>query len=431
MLKAQNLQDWLADLENRYIEEIQLGLKRVRQVAKKLSLNCLDIPVITVAGTNGKGSTVAMLEALYTLGGYRVGAYTSPHLVSFTERIRIHRHPVDEEVLCDAFAKIEAARGQVALTYFEFATLAALLVFKNNQLDVVILEVGMGGRLDATNVVDADLSLITTIDYDHQAYLGDTLEAIAYEKAGVMRAGQPCIYADEVPFSSMVQHAKQLGAKLICAGMDYVFLTDPDTTFRSQTSYLEIQNLNGDRVQLPWPQLHPRFSVAAVMACELLGSRLPVSDAVVHQAFLETTIPGRLEYYFRKVGVVLDVAHNPQSIRRLAQFIRSLSPEKKVFAVFSVLKDKDIVEMIKPLAPLVTHWNIAPVESKRATLVGDLAEIISQIAPAKISMFQKIPDAYLGAEQEAEEGDLIVVFGSFLVVGSVINLLNSVKEESA
>ena len=250
------LQDWLLLLENRHQEEIQLGLERVKTVALRLGLCDLDATVITVAGTNGKGSTVAALDAIYNAAGFRVGRYTSPHLLSFNERICINQNPITDFELCDAFQVIEQARSDIHLTYFEMTTLAAFYYFKKNKLDVVILEVGMGGRLDATNIVDATLAIITTIDLDHQDYLGSTIEAIGYEKAGILRAGQHFIYADNNPPASVLNEAQRVRTQMLCLG---------DYTYQTSSEHFNVVLKSGEIISLSYPAVHLNAAAAAIV----------------------------------------------------------------------------------------------------------------------------------------------------------------------
>lgn len=407
------LQAWLFELEHRHVQEIQLDLSRVSLVGSDLELLHWDCPIITVAGTNGKGSTVAALESLYVSAGYRVGSYTSPHLLTFHERIKYNRIPISDDDLCNAFAAIEAA-SLVSLTYFEVTTLAALWYFKSLSLDVLILEVGMGGRLDATNALDADLAIITTIDLDHQAFLGETREAIGFEKAGIIRRGKPVLFADDNPPDSVVSQAKLLDAPLYRFNSDYSFeVTDERLTVRvSSTKSLTV----------PKPALHLKAAAAALVATECLQFRLPVSLIAQQEAMQVVSIVGRQQVVKGDTITVFDVAHNPQAVLALSDFIRAYKPKRRVHAVFSCLKDKDLCGLIKPMRELVAVWYPAVVSGVRAATASRLLDAY-QVQQITVDLCYDDPRmAYEAALQNTVPGDLIVVYGSFLTVSAVIGL---------
>lgn len=415
-----SLQEWLVELENRHAQEIQLGLSRIHRVAQTLHLLKPACKVITVAGTNGKGSTVAALESIYLGAGYQVGVYTSPHLLEFNERIRVNGLSISDEDLCLAFSIVEQARGMVELSYFEMTTLAALWHFKQQPLDLLLLEVGLGGRQDATNILDADLSIITTIDFDHQEYLGDTLEAIGYEKAGILRAKKPFIYADNEPPKSIQKTAQDLNATPFSYNQHYQFEEQGDSwTFKSGDIKLEA---------LLKPTIQLKSAAAALMASFILDKELPVSNAHRHQAMQQIFIPGRLQLILGDVNVLFDVSHNPQSVSLLASRLAQLEQKATVHAVFSALKDKDITGLIRPLKNYVDNWYPALLEGKRAALPNQLlssfkeAEINTEICyNSPLIAFQK-------ALAEAKTGDLILVYGSFFTVGQVMSAFYNLLE---
>jgi len=415
MDKGSSLNEWLSYFENRPQQEIQLGLSRIKTVAEQLKLIPLDAIVITVAGTNGKGSTVAMLEAIYCEAGYRVGAYTSPHLLFFNERIRLNQQPVSDDSLCHAFTRIEEARGSIHLTYFEMATLAALLTFKQSQLDVVILEVGLGGRLDATNIVDADLAIITTIDFDHEEHLGNTVEAIGFEKAGILRQNQMGIYADINIPSSIVRRADDLNVQMMCLNQDYFY--------ELHDNQLEVSFASGETIRLPRPLLHPNAAVAGIVASQRLMNSLPITLASLEKSNQSVYLCGRHQVIYDTICTVLDVSHNPQAVRLLVTRVKSLMSERptgKVHAVFSGLKDKDLYGLISPMHPLVDDWYSAVLDSHRAASLSMLTETFAQSAGVTPHFFDSIVEAYQAARQRAEPGDIIVVYGSFFVVSPII-----------
>lgn len=413
------LEQWLHSFEQRNTQEIQLGLARIKQVAERLSLFDLGCIVLTVTGTNGKGSTVAALERIYHLAGYSVGTYTSPHLLRFNERIRINQNPLSDTAICDAFEAIEAVRQDTVLTYFEMATLAALWLFKRQALDVVILEVGIGGRLDATNIIDADLSIITTVDFDHQEYLGSTLDAIGYEKAGILREGKPFIYADTTIPDSILKVAEGLNAPAHLFGHDFFYQEGED---HWQLTWYEQQ------WQLNKPLIQLKSASAATIATQILKERLPVTSHTVNEAMKNLAVAGRLQLVEGPISVLFDVSHNAQSANLLAAHLKKLKAFRRVHAVFAALKDKDILNLIKPLKDCVDHWYPAQLDTKRATTSEELLakfhdeEIFMDICYTSPSV------AFETALNRAQTGDLIVVYGSFYTVGQVMTTQHNLFE---
>ena len=466
-----SLEAWLNLLENRHQQEIQLGLTRVKSVAERLSLCQPNAVVITVAGTNGKGSTVAALEAIYHAAGFRVGSYTSPHLLAFNERIRVNHQPISDESLCEAFALLERARGDIHLTYFEMTTLAALYYFKQCSLDVVILEVGMGGRLDATNIIDADLAIITTVDLDHQEHLGDTIEAIGFEKAGILRANQLFIYADTQPPASIVEQAAALNTQMKCLGVDYSFKIiqanvahdvlqiadqsgdligcvdnssseglrpatcsrDPEILLNTQHDCTETDR-SGSREQvagrrdlncqhaleLPRPSINLKAAASAVIASGLLLDKLPVNSSQLRLSMQEVALPGRQQVEVGLVTTVFDVAHNPQAVSLLADFINERPRTGKVHAVFSALKDKDLCGLIRPMRSYVDFWYLAGLTGKRAASESILQAAFLEEIGSAVPYFSDPVIAWRRAIERAMPGDLIVIYGSFLLVSAVM-----------
>lgn len=408
---SMTLNEWLVLLENRHPVQIQLGLERIKQVAARLDLCHLDACVITVAGTNGKGSTVAMLNAIYCASGFQVGCYTSPHLLRFNERICVNHQPITDEALCDAFQVIEEGRGAVHLTYFEMTTLAALYYFKQLSLDVIILEVGLGGRLDATNIIDATLAIITTIDWDHQDYLGTTLEAIGYEKAGILRPKQLFVYADNHPPASIIKKARELDAYAYYLGQQYLFevINDKLTVVLNQQCTLS----------LPIPALHLQAAASGVVVSQLLNDRLPVTLDNLTKAMKEVYVPARLEVVcINGATTLFDVAHNPQAVLRLARWIRAYPYTGRVYAVFSALKDKDLHGLVEPLLNYVDAWHIAMLPSQRA---ADLSQLLDCIGTdSVVACFEDPVKAYTEVMHKVNTNDIIIVYGSFLTVSAVM-----------
>ncbi|MBN9229766.1 MAG: bifunctional folylpolyglutamate synthase/dihydrofolate synthase [Legionella sp. 40-6] len=407
-----NLQQWLFFLEHQHHQEIQLGLERIRSVATKLKLEQVPCPVILVAGTNGKGSTVAALESLYTAAGYRIGVYTSPHLIAFNERIRYQGTPITDEDLCAAFTLIDTARGETRLTYFEMVTLAALWYFAHLSPDIMVLEVGMGGRLDATNIIDADVAIITTIDLDHQEYLGTTREAIGREKAGILRPGKTLIYADTHPPQSILEQAHQLEVKTYFNGDSYTTL--------DAKSHWDLFFAGQWYTQLPKPKINLQATAAAVIASIILEKKLPIQASVWPHFMQNVFIPGRLQLEEGEINVLYDVAHNAQSVALLAKTIVRLPVKGKIHAVFSGLKDKDIAALIEPMRNLIDHWYLAELQGKRAAPRELLLNYFHNAEIYPNSCYNTPLIAFEAAFNQAQPGDLIVVYGSFYTVGQIM-----------
>lgn len=435
------LSDWLTHLENRYFDEIKLGLNRIKEVAANLQLLSPTSMVITVAGTNGKGTTVAALESIYKAAGYRVGTYTSPHLLRFNERIKINGECIGDDELCRAFCQIEKTRQDIEVTYFEMATLAALLHFQSSDLDVIVLEVGMGGRLDATNIIDADLSIITTIDFDHQDFLGNTLDQIAFEKAGILRVGKPFIYADKTPPQSILLSASVLGCQTYINGkhfsyqfgtaspIDVCHVERREGSPESQEIPLcarddvevVIFNFADLTFQFEKSHWHPNAIAAAIMATICLQQRLPIKENALIHGLQSISLWGRQQRLTTQVATLLDVSHNAQSVVYLADTVRKYQSHQRVHAVFSALCDKDIDALLQPMIGLVDHWYPALLTGKRALLAEQFDSILKKYGMMN-EVFHNSPlDAYQVACQKAAPGDLIVVYGSFLTVSGVLS----------
>lgn len=416
-MRFQTLDQWLSWQEGLHPSAIDLGLERVRTVLHGLDHPRLGCPVITVAGTNGKGSSVAMLEAIYLAAGYRVGAYTSPHLLRYNERIRIDGEPVADRSLMDAFAHIDQVRGHTSLTYFEFGTLAAIEIFAAAAPDVVILEVGLGGRLDAVNVLDADVALITPIALDHADWLGNDRESIGREKAGVMRRGRPAVCGDPDPPASLQQTADALGARLYRLGQDFSAL-DQDSQWRWRCD---------DRIRdaLPPPALRGVFqrdnAAAVLMVVELLAARLPVSQAHVREGLANVRVPGRFQVVAGAVPLILDVAHNPQAAQALAASLSAWSMPGEVYAVTAVMADKDIQAMFSAMAGVVDHWCLTTVALPRAATAAHLDEILQRAVPGAASeQYPDVAAALRALESRLRPHDRVVVFGSFYTVAAAL-----------
>jgi dihydrofolate synthase/folylpolyglutamate synthase len=413
-----NLQDWLAHCEQLHPQAIDMGLGRVQAVAERMALR-FDCPVITVAGTNGKGSTCAMLEAILLESGYRTGVYTSPHLVHFEERCRIHGQSVSADALAQAFAQVEAARGDVSLTYFEFSTLAILHVMVQAGLDVAILEVGLGGRLDAVNIIDPDCAVITSIDIDHTSFLGTDREQIGFEKAGIMRAGKPVVVSDPVPPDSVIAHAEALGADLWRFGQDF--------------------NFSGDKLQWAWAGRGRRYSGMAypalrganqlvnasgvLAALEVLRPRIPVTAQAVRNGLAMVELPGRFQIVPGEPVLVLDVAHNPHSVAALALNLDAMGFYPTTHAVFGAMADKDVLVMMERVGSVIDNWYFTDLPMSRAATAAQLQQqwqSQNRRADTRSSTHASPETALQAAIAAANPADRIVVFGSFYTVGGVL-----------
>ncbi|WP_459618420.1 bifunctional tetrahydrofolate synthase/dihydrofolate synthase [Bordetella sp. 2513F-2] len=423
---ATPLPQWLEYLESIHAKPIDLGLDRVRQVADRLALR-LDAIKFVVGGTNGKGSTCAMLEAILLAAGYKVGLYTSPHLIDFNERARVNGEIASDAALAAQFAAVEAARGDVSLTYFEFTTLAILRLFSESALDAVVLEVGLGGRLDAVNIVDADCAIVTSVDLDHMDYLGDTREQIGYEKAHIFRPGTPAICSDPVPPQSLLDHAQSIGADLWLFGRDFNYSGD-----RQQWAY---GGRSQRRPALAYPALRGANQLlnasAALAALESVRNRLPVPQQAVRVGLLQASLPGRFQILPGQPLVILDVAHNPHAAAVLAQNLDNMGFHPYTYAVFGMLSDKDVAAVVGKLAGRIDHWFCAGLPGPRGRSPHEMAQAVQGALPAapaggEAPGVQACADpaaAFAAARERAGEGDRIVVFGSFLTVAAVLQAL--------
>jgi dihydrofolate synthase / folylpolyglutamate synthase len=413
-----SLAGWLEYIERQHPQSIALGLDRVSAVRDALQLNP-KFPLITVAGTNGKGSACMMLDAILGSAGYRVGTYTSPHLLRYNERVRIGGAEAEDEVLVEALAAVEQARAAtgVPLTYFEFGTLAAVWLFCRERVDAAILEVGLGGRLDAVNAFDADVAMLMSVGLDHMDYLGDTREAIGAEKAHVFRAGKAAICADRDPPQTVNVHATRIGAKLLQLGRDFEFV--------QQSLQWSYRGPGGDRHGLPLPALRGNCQLANASACiaalDALRERLPVTAGDIRNGLVRVENPGRFQVLPGRPAVILDVAHNPQAATALADNLVRMTGYRDTLAVFSMLNDKDVEGVARALRGHVDHWFVAAVEGARATPVGELQQRLRDAGVvAEITSCANIAEAMDRAYRMAGDGDRILAFGSFLVVASAM-----------
>jgi dihydrofolate synthase/folylpolyglutamate synthase len=417
MIHFDSLQGWLTWQESLHPLYIDLGLERAAQVFARLNPDYVKPPTITVAGTNGKGSSVAYLEAIYTAQDYRVGSYTSPHILKYNERIKIDGKPVSDDQICEAFARIEAVRGDTSLSYFEFGTLAALDIFRRAGVDVQLLEVGLGGRLDAVNIIDPDVALISSISIDHVEWLGGTREIIGREKAGIFRAAVPAIIGDPAPPESILQSAIQQQALLYCIGKDF--------GYKKQSTGWDWFSAERQMLQLPEPGLkgeHQYRNAAAVLfAVTQLDRLLPVTEAAIKQGLSHVHLAGRFQLIDGEIPVLLDVGHNPEAVRTLADYVTANFPGRRVHAVFSMMKDKDIANVLEIMNPVVYDWFFAPLANPRAATEAVMREIFSQSSVSKVSFgFSGFTEAFTAAKNQSKESNLLLVFGSFFLVSECL-----------
>ena len=409
---SKTLQEWLDYITTLYPSHIDLGLERVQSIAEEQKLSHFPCPVIMVAGTNGKGSCVRILESIYRAAGYRVGAYYSPHLHRFNERIRIQEQEVNDKSLVAAFEHIQLARGNRPLSFFEYTTLAALFIFHSIELDVVLLEVGLGGRLDAVNVVEPDVSIVTSVGLDHLDWLGDNRESIGYEKAGIYRTGKPAICGDWDPPQRLIDHAKKISADF--------FEVNKSFSYQVNQNSWHWQGKETCYKQLPIPHLKCQNAASSLAAIECLQDCLPINEASIRKGLKNAGLSGRFQVFSAPVKGILDVAHNPDSARWLAdQLAKERFCGKKV-AVVSMLKGKDIARTVDPLLPYIDAWFVAPLNAERA---ADPQEIIKHLKTSGVENcynFCTIPKALTQAiEACASPDDWLIVFGSFHTVAEV------------
>jgi dihydrofolate synthase/folylpolyglutamate synthase len=407
-----SLEDWLRYIEQQHPKPIALGLERVSRVLERMRVG-LRCPVITVGGTNGKGSTCAMLESILRCAGYRTGLYTSPHLLRYNERVRIAGAEAADEALAESFARVERARDDTPLTYFEFGTLAAFHMFSQENIDAAVLEVGLGGRLDAVNAVDPDCAVLTSVGIDHVEYLGPTRSHIGREKAGIFRTGRPAVVAEPDPPDSVLAAA---GNQLLL-GTHFGFQAEG-----VQWSYW---GPRGKRAGLAWPALRGKTQLrnAAAALCALDALGMPIAMQDVRRGLAEVELPGRFQVLPGRPQVILDVAHNPQAARTLADNLAHSGFAPETIAVCGMLRDKDIAAVLRELAPRITRWHVASLGAPRGAAAAEIASHLE----GKAHEFDSPVSAFLAARAIAGEGDKIVVFGSFLTVADVMAWLKNNK----
>ena len=421
---SRTLDDWLAYVSAQHPATVALGLDRVRAVAVRMGLPHVapakagaQFIAITVGGTNGKGSTCAFLERILVEAGYKVGLYTSPHLLRYNERVRLSGEEADDAVLAWAFERVEAVRGATPLTYFEFGTLAALHVFAEAGVEAAILEVGLGGRLDAVNIVDADVAAVVSVDLDHQSYLGNDRESIGFEKAGIFRTGRPAIFGDDDPPGRLVGHAQAIGADLMLLGRDF--------RYEAHERQWDFIGRKGPRRALPMPALRGRWQLknasVALAALDEVADRLPVSLGEVKRGLTLVRLSGRLQALPGRPSVVMDVAHNPHAARALAQGLGEMGYYEATLAVFAMLADKDIAGVVDAMRGRIDRWFVSAADADRAAPAEAVAKVLAERGLASATRtFATVAAALAAARREAGPNDRIVVFGSFHTVAEAL-----------
>lgn len=431
--KPISVDGWLAYIEALHPKSIAMGLERVSIVADRLALfqQHPRPTIITVTGTNGKGSSCAMLEHIYTAAGYLVGCYTSPHLLRYQERVRVNRQEISDEALCVAFAAVEEARQEVELTYFEMGTLAAMWHFAQQVLDVLVLEVGLGGRLDAVNIFDADCAIVTNIDLDHMEYLGDTREKIGLEKAGIYRTHQIAICGDHSPPQSLIQHAAAIGVQLHCIQQAYsVQLGAGRWYYRDAAGMLDVPQLS------LMGEFQKDNAASVIYAIRALQATLPVADEVMLATLPRVQLQGRFQYLQRNPDVIVDVAHNPQAAQSLADNLteiqKTMPKDGRLIAVFAMLADKDIQAVVQILKQKMDVWYVAEINHPRAAKLSQLLDSLALVsANTAVHAYPTIEAALLQAYKTMTKNDKIVVFGSFFTVAATLDCWHQVVSSSS
>lgn len=418
-MRFRTLPEWLDWQEGLHFTAIELGLDRCRKVAETMNLLPPPFTVISIAGTNGKGSCARMLQAILKQAGYRVGTYTSPHLMRYNERISVNGIEVDDASLCQSFARIDQARGNISLTYFEFGTLAAIDLFHQANIDIAVMEVGLGGRLDAVNMLDADVALISTIDLDHENWLGHDRDQIGREKAGIFRSMRPAICADPVPPASIQAAAEQVGALYYLSGRDFRLEKNAGVwTWQSGVTRFDNLPVPGGR------DYQMRNAAGVLMVLEVLAERFPVEIATILACLQEFRLPGRFEVIPGEVPLILDVAHNRQAAAILAENLADVSTSGRNLILAGMLKDKNHTALFESLAPLADKWYIATLKDERGAEGHVLADALRVVDPeADMKCFEEINEAFEQVFAEAGPGDRIIVTGSFLTVGAAVRWL--------
>ena len=421
-MRFHSLAEWLSWQEGLHFKAMDLGLERCGEVADRMGLLDPGFRVISIAGTNGKGTSAAMLDKIYGNAGYAVGTYTSPHLVRYNERIRIKGLEATDAMLCQAFNNVDQARGDISLTYFEFGTLAALELFRNNAVELAVLEVGMGGRLDAVNLLDADVAIITAISLEHQQWLGNTRDQIGREKAGIMRPGRPVVCSDTAVPDSVIAHAAEINAELYRLGHDY-WIERRDDGWDWHSANLTVSGLPNTGL---FNTALINNTAGVIMAVELLSGLFPVGQEILKSSLDQVVVPGRFQVHAAEIPVILDVAHNPQAAGILARNLTDHASKGETHIIIGILEDKDYRGVLAALSLVVDHWYVVSLINDRGMDGRVLVEILEKSGDTDIAgIFDSVDSALESARGRARIGDRIVVTGSFLTVGAAVQKLSN------
>jgi len=420
-----NLAEWLERVESLHPNEIDLGLARIAQVSRQMGLTDIAGKVITVAGTNGKGSTVCMLSSILSSAGYQVGSYTSPHLIHYNERVRLNGIPVSDEALCESFARVDASRQGVELTYFEFGALVAFDLFARSDLVVVVLEVGLGGRLDAVNLIDSDVAVLTTIALDHTDWLGETREEIGVEKAGIFRAGAPAVCGETDLPLTVINHAQALSANLMRRGEVYDFTKHADGKIEG----MQVWDWHGSRgnqpvslQNLPLPSLPLVNAATTLQALYQLGLDIP--EQAIREGLMNANLPGRYQRLETPVPMLLDVAHNPEAAAYLVERLKEENNPGRTFALLGMLSDKDSDEVLTIMQPVIDEWAVCDLDTPRAIAAETLQGKLAELGDTQVNTYANAAAAMSELRNRVGTDDLLIVFGSFFTVGAVLEVLS-------
>ena len=429
---TRSLDQWVEYIQSLHHREIELSLERVRDVYLRMYPNGLACQIVSIAGTNGKGSTAELISSIYRQAGFNVGKFTSPHLIDFSERFNLNGAPVGEQYLLESFRRVEMHRSETPITFFEYCTLLALDLFATNQVDIAVLEVGLGGRLDSVNIVDADVSIVTSISIDHADWLGNTIEKIAFEKVGIARSGKPLLIGIENPPKSMLTYANKIDANVKFIGRDFYYQHD------KLDDYWEW--LSGDSVvsNLPMPYGQDGVQLSncslALEVVKALSLDLPVIEKDIRNGIRDASIFGRCQVIRRNPTIILDVAHNEASVARLAEFLladdqhalvekRTTGPGRRIVAVCGMLRDKDATKSLDQISHIIDEWHLATIHTERGSSASELARKISFNKNVNVVQHEYVENAYDAAFKTLTTGDCLVVFGSFHIVGDILSYI--------
>ncbi len=423
------INEWLDWQQTVHPLNIDFKLERILSVYEKLNISSIAKKVITIAGTNGKGSTVSFLESILSNTNYNVGTFTSPHILKYNERIKINQKEIDDESLLDVFELIDKKRGSTTLTYFEFATLSAFYLFSKSDLDVAVLEVGLGGRLDATNIIDSDISIITSIGIDHTEFLGSTIDSIALEKAGVMRPFKKSIFAQDKPPAALFQYAKNNSVNLLVHNNDYS-ITRNARTWGIKSKNITIENIPNLKMIGDYQY---NYAAASTMALAEILPECISDDNQIKEALCNTQISGRFQYLKKSPDIILDVAHNEDASKSLARNIKKIG-YKKIIAVLGILADKDVYSIVEPFSTFINHWHIGTIDSERGMNSDEIKYRINSLFKnsLSISTYSSITSAFISAINSQDKDTLILAYGSFYTVSEVLksNIINAYKDDA-